>query len=74
MRSVRNLGLRGSRRDVDSDADRAGRTQVRLVNLQIAETVLKFVPAVVMKSKLPSSKRRPWNVTVWAIRFKAFSD
>ena len=37
-------------------------------------TVLKSVPAVVMKSKLPSSKRRPWNVVVWAMRFKASSD
>ena len=34
----------------------------------------KFVPAVVMKSKLPSSSLRPWNVVVWAIRFKASSD
>ena len=36
--------------------------------------LLKFVPAWVMKSKLPSSSLRPWNVTVWAIWFKAFSD
>ena len=34
----------------------------------------KFVPAVVMKSRLPSSSLRPWNVVVWAIRFKASSD
>ena len=35
---------------------------------------MKFVPAVVMKSRLPSSSLRPWNVVVWAMRFKASSD
>ena len=35
---------------------------------------LKFVPAVVMKSRLPSSSLRPWNVVVWAMRLSGLSD
>ena len=37
-------------------------------------TVAKPVPAVVMKSRLPSSSLRPWNVVIWAMRSMASSD
>ena len=69
-----DLGLRRGGGHVDRDRHAARRTKVGLINLQAAQLAEVRSRRVVMKSKLPSSNLRPWNVTVWAIRFKASSE